>query len=181
MWPQYILDAFASIPPGSTQESDYYAPYDALLNYLFPPPDGFLISPQHREPDMNDSVDLTVIYLVMLKRHVVFFLEVKPSGHITHAGSRARADRQVRQRYLDVFESSAPVLHSLSALGTRLCFYTFDRATRVILPPPIQRDPELVNDTAPPTRWSLDLLSPDGEDRARSTAQDVRRIAAALG
>lgn len=179
-WPQYILNCFSSVPDVPTQESDYYGPYDALLNYLFPPSEGFMINPQHKEPNRRDSVDMTVVYLVQRDRHVVFFLEIKVADDINHISTRARADEQVRQRYTDVFEAAAPVLHSASALGTRLCFYRLDSETGRITPAPNERDPGRVTDVAPRSWWCHDILEPHGEQRLLSVAEQVRAAAASI-
>ena len=179
-WPQYILNCFATVPDASAQESDYYGPYDALLNYLFPPSEGYMVSPQHKEPNRYDSVDMTIVYLIQRRRHVVFFLEIKVGGDIDHISARAKADEQVRQRYAEVFESAAPTLHGASALGTRLCFYRLDRESREITPAPNEGNPRYVVDTAPRDRWCHDIMEPAGEQELLSVASEVKRLAGAL-
>jgi hypothetical protein len=179
-WPDIILRVFASVPRDSTRESDYYAPYNALLGYLFPLSEGYIVSPQHVEPDNRDAIDMTLLYLIELKRYVVFFLEIKPAGHIKHMSTRASADAQMRQRYRRLFESSAPTLHGASALGTQLCFYEFDHATRRIRPASIAEDPERMTDTAPAEWWDTDVLTEEGEGRLRSVALEVKSIASSL-
>jgi len=179
-WPQYIFNCFSSIPNIPTQESDYYGPYDALLNYLFPPAEGFMVSPQHKEPNKHDSVDMTIVYLIQRNRHVVFFLEIKMGSSIDHISTRAKADEQMRQRYADVFESAAPVLHGASALGTKLCFYKLDLGTGQITPAPNERDFRRVTDIAPRSWWCYDILEPDGERKLESVAQEVKLVAAAI-
>ena len=137
-----------------------------------------MINPQHKEPNKYDSVDMTIVYLIQRNRHVVFFLEIKLGSCINHISTRAEADSQMRQRYLNVFESAAPVLHGASALGTRLCFYNLDVKTRRIIPVAKGHDPEFISDVAPKDWWCYDILEAEGEQKMLSIAREVRLIAA---
>ena len=179
-WPKYIQNAFDSVPFNSTQESDYYGPYNVLLGYLFPPSEGYIVDPQHKEPNRKEEVDMTIVYLVEKCKHVVFFVEIKPSGHYNRLSDRALADAQIRQRYKKVFESAAPVLHGASALGTKLCFYEFDSQTRRVRPPSVPDDSDLIVDIAPQSRWAHDLFRDDGEIMLRSIASKVRDLSEKL-
>jgi hypothetical protein len=179
-WPAAILEGFASIPVTSTRESDYYAPYNGLLNHLFPISEDYLVSPQHIEPDDRDAIDMAVLYMVERHRKVVFFLEIKPATHIMHMSTRAMADTQMRRRYKKLFEDSIPILHGVSALGTRLCFYELDRDTRRVRPPSIAEDPECITDTAPAGRWDTDILTQEGEERIKAVVDSAKSIASSL-
>ncbi|KAF8453490.1 hypothetical protein BGX38DRAFT_1090537, partial [Terfezia claveryi] len=57
------------------------------------------------------------------------------------------------------------VLYGLSAIGSKLCVYTWTKETGRILPKQIPIDPEYTIDTAPRRRWDLDVLSTEGEER----------------
>jgi hypothetical protein len=58
-----------------------------------------------------------------------------------------------------------PTLHGVSSFGTRLSFYEYDLATRVIQPTKIVRsDPSLTTDVAPVSRWDSDVLQQEGAD-----------------
>ena len=139
------------------------------------------MDPQHKEPNRKEEVDMTIVYLVEKSRRVVFFVEIKPAEHYNRTSDRALADAQMRQRYRKVFESAARVLHGASALGTRMCFYEFDAATRRIYPPSILDSSDVVVDVAPQSRWSLDMLTEGGETALRSVASEVHALAEELG
>jgi hypothetical protein len=68
-----------------------------------------------------------------------------------------------------------PTLHAVSALGTRLCFYSVNlqETDLVIMPQAIPRDPIKVTDTAPAGRWALDVLEPAGEVRFREVIKET--------
>ena len=70
----------------------------------------------------------------------------------------------------------------MSALGTRLCFYTLDTRNEDadIVPISIQRHPTRVNDTAPETRWTYDILEPAGEQKFREMVEGIKVKCAAL-
>ncbi|KIJ13352.1 hypothetical protein PAXINDRAFT_117401 [Paxillus involutus ATCC 200175] len=54
-------------------------------------------------------------------------------------------------------------LYGISALGTKLCVYTYDSVAGTLEPDSIERDPRRVRDRVPAARWNLDVMTPDGE------------------
>ena len=62
-------------------------------------------------------------------------------------------------------------LNGVSAFGTHLAFYTYDKQTR-ILPSHISPDPERETDTAPLDRWDCDILEDDGSQRFQDLVAD---------
>lgn len=79
---------------------------------------------------------------------------------------------------------SLKTLYVVSALGTKLCFYSLDtkddRAD--IVPKIILSDPHgtLLIDSAPADRWNYDILEPDGEHRLRQVVEEIMDGCAAL-
>jgi hypothetical protein len=76
-------------------------------------------------------------------------------------------------------------LHRISALGTRLCFYSFDKKLESTTPPlrltTIPRNEAYVNDIVPVDRWDTDILSDDGYNRFMKVCDHVRALAVAEG
>jgi hypothetical protein len=68
--------------------------------------------------------------------------------------------------------SPLPVLHAVSAFGTRLCFYKMCR-DQPIEPRFIPVRPELRFDTSttPQERWDCDILEDEGEMRFKSVVE----------
>jgi len=177
-WPRKIIDAFATVR--LHKESSYYGPYNMLLSDLFPSDQGFMVCPQHQVESRNDAIDLAMTYLVEKDAHVVFFMEVKVPGHLSNPSTREAADGQMRQRYTELFAGVGYVLHAVSAMGTKLCFYKVSPPDGKIEPGAIGPSLEYVTDVAPASRWRHDLLEPEGESWLRDVANEVTKISLRL-
>jgi hypothetical protein len=123
--PPHIVDAFEFIPvgglDGTKHETMLYGPITALLVYLFPPSDSYVLTPPWKKPPELFSIDFAAVFVVELARHPVFFLEVKAAGHFFSAYGRALADDQMRARFKDLVGNLAiPTLYGVSLLGPHL-------------------------------------------------------------
>ena len=175
-WDEYTLAQFESaLPQGEYDESEYYGPYNGLLNDLFPKNEHYMVVPQYKRPAHLTSVDFTTIFLVRRHNHPVFFLEIKPAGHIHHAHPRALADKQMRERFEDLGDHvEIPILYGVSAIGTKLCFYKYTKETGDLEPELIPSSTSRVIDTAPIDRWDVDVLMPHGERLLRTIVDHVK-------
>jgi hypothetical protein len=72
-----------------------------------------------------------------------------------------------------------PVLHGVSAFGTKLCFYSITKAG-LVLPESIPASPQYVIDTAPVDRWNYDILADEGEAELRRIVQAITTECAQL-
>jgi len=161
-WPAYVSNTFEAIPGGVNGATDNY-----------------MISPQFKRPPEGCSIGFTTVFIVQRAFHPVFFLEIKPPGDYTHRSSRAAADDQMRTRFFDLADVvELPVIHGVSALGTRLCFYSYTRDDNVLDPPRIPPDVERMNDVAPAARWNFDILSDEGVARMTHVANEVKAMVA---
>ena len=81
-------------------------------------------------------------------------------------------------KLLKMFSARCPlkVLHAISAMGTKLCFYSMDTEVNdaEILPIAIPRHPTRVNNCAPAERWSCDVLELEGERRLREVVDYIK-------
>ena len=198
MLPAIIRAEFEYVNPATTQENDYYGAYNILLFHAFPVSDGFVIHPQvqvrhyvmyplraNRVSQVvpafsrRDALDFVVYFRVELHRIPVFFVEVKTAVTIMHTSARAGADDQIRDRLRQLFDQSLSELRGISALGTRLCFYTLDKSLESITPIAIPRNEAYVNDTAPADRWDVDILTDDGYNRFMEVCNEVKALATA--
>jgi len=178
VWDNYILEQFqTAVPGGEHDESRYYGPYCTLLHQLFPAPEHFMLVPQYKRPEQSKAVDFTTIFIVRHKCHPCFFLEIKALGHLEKPSDRQAADDQMRERYGKLFdEVEISALYGMSAIGTRVCLYEWDRETRKIEPPAIPKDCNYTMDTAPIDRWNLDILSVEGEKCLRAVVARVKTM-----
>jgi len=182
MLPETITEVFElARQPGETDESQYYGPYNVLLNYFFPHEERYVVVPQYKRPIELRSVDFTTIFLVKHKAHPVFFVEVKSSSGLRLLSNRKDAHLEMRERFMHLFEDIAiGTLYGASAMGTKICIYKLEmmsrRLTRTIIP----SDPELVTDTVPMNRWNIDLLTSEGEEQFREIVQRVKKMSTEL-
>ncbi|KAI0029630.1 hypothetical protein K488DRAFT_55995, partial [Vararia minispora EC-137] len=104
-------------------------------------------------------------------QYPVLVLEIKPPHHLLLISTREVADRLIRRRLVDLSECSLlPVLYGISAMGTKLCFYELEKASRRMSPRRIFSDPRLITDVAPKVRWDCNVLEASGEQRLRILA-----------
>jgi len=166
---------------GETDESQYYGPYNVLLNYFFPYEEKYVVVPQYKRPAQLRSVDFTTIFLVRHKAHPVFFVVVKSSSGLRNLSSRKEADLQMRERFDTLFEDVViGTLYGVSTMGTKICIYKLDRTSRRLTPTIIPSHPELVTDTVPINRWNIDILTPEGEEQFREIVQRVKKTSTEL-
>lgn len=162
MWPQKVIDRF-NLVPQNPRENDFYAPYNKLLNFVFPVDSDFTVAPQsYPIPQSRDSVDFVIEYMVLLDNIPVFILEIKEPSKIKLLSARQEADIQIRRRLRDLrYECTLDKLYGVSAFGTKICFYNINK-NNIIEPYIIQQDPEYLIDTAPKERWNTDILTTSG-------------------
>lgn len=176
-WPDFIT---LFVNKFTTEESDYYGPFNALLNHLFPASEYYQIAPQFKR--VAGSIDITIIYPITRRRVPVLFIELKTYVAYDTDSARKGADDQMRDRVLDFTAGNIPIptLYGLSALGTRICVYEYTTATGTLTPPRIVPHPEIVTVTAPKERWNLDILEPQGEARLKEVVGHIKAMVADL-
>lgn len=69
--------------------------------------------------------------------------------------------------------------HAVSAIGTRLCFYSAE-AGHTITPPRIVGDHRFITDTAPLRRWDCDVLEAEGAARLKVVVHEIHQAYAQL-
>ncbi|KAF8576929.1 hypothetical protein K439DRAFT_1365961, partial [Ramaria rubella] len=162
-----------------------YAPYNALLNHVFPVDEDFTVSPQYGCPTVGENGILTGgeglvdtgTYVIELHQHPVFCLEVKCGGNLFNDSTRELADYQMRARVRSLRrELIVPKLHGISAMAKTFAVYEYDNASSIVTPRPVRRDDIVMNDTAPIEHWQYDILEPQGEQRFRAIVADVKAM-----
>jgi hypothetical protein len=178
-WPEFITTQFNLVNRFTTDESEYYGPFNTLLITLFPPTENFQVAPQliHFE----DSIDFMVIFVIMKGKVPVFFINVKAHVALDHASLRKEADDQMRDRFL-YFAGHVPLpkLYGICALGTRFSVYEYHSDNRRLTPTRILPDLDFVSDFAPRERWNYDVMTPEGEAKFKQIVREIKEMAAAL-
>ncbi|KIM72899.1 hypothetical protein PILCRDRAFT_81537 [Piloderma croceum F 1598] len=186
MLPQPILNQFARIPLNTTIENKYYGVFNKILDRTFnATSDTFTIQPQYPLPQAQTygvpSIDFVVTYVVAMDEKPIFFLEIKPPGHVGDISSRIAADDQMRVRFRSLYDlTPLPTLHGISAMGPRLAFYCLTKATGNIEPEYVERSRSRITDVVPANRWDSDITTAVGYGRFMQIVNDVRGMVEAL-
>lgn len=171
-WPPDIFNAFAPAQEEEdAKESDYYAPYNTLLGALFPPADHFMVVIAYEDPSYPTP------FAVRRHGHPVFFIVIQPPGHLKNPAKLADADRQMRREIERLStELTIPTLYGVSAIGTKICVYTYDSESGMITPDAIQQDAGRGDDKALADRWDVDVMEPEGEQRILEVVNRVKEM-----
>lgn len=85
----------------------------------------------------------------------------------------------MRTRFFELVDVvDLPVIHGVSAIGTRLCLYSYQRDNNALTPPRVPPDAVFMNDIALAARWDTDLLSEEGVERLTEIAAAVKTMVA---
>ena len=174
-WPPKITRRFSTVP-ANARENDYYAPYNKLLYTLFPADSDYTVAPQsYSLLDSRNSVDFIIEFEVRLEDKPVLFLQIKEPRKIAFKSAREEADNQMRKRMGDL-AAVCPLdtLYGLSAFGTQLSFYTYDKQTR-ILPTRIPAHQDMETDAAPLNRWDCNILEDEGAQLLQDLVAEIKR------
>lgn len=177
-WDCKILEQFELFDRLTTDETELYGPFNTLLTHLFPFTENFQVVPQSKGPITPGSIELTTIYIIRKGKCPVFFVEMKPFVHLDEMGTRAKADKQMRESFESMVETSLviPKLYGVSAMGTQFSVYEYRKESGTLNPQLIERDPKRMNDIAPKKRWKYDLLDESGERRLRELVDEVKAM-----
>ncbi|KAH9012883.1 hypothetical protein EDB84DRAFT_1534531 [Lactarius hengduanensis] len=175
-WSSKVTKRFSAVPVNA-REDDYYAPYNKLLNSLFPPDSDYTVAPRsYTVLNSHKSVDFNIGFEVLLEDKPVLFLEIEEPRRIALMSAREEVDDQMRKRMRDLAPACPlEILNGVSAFGTRLSFYTYDKQTRVIIPARISLHPHMETDTAPLDRWDYNLLEDEGAERFQNLVSEIKR------
>jgi len=123
-------------------------------------------------------VDFTVFYIFMKRRVPALFIDIRTFLALNHGPSRAAADSQMRERFLDFCSGSLPQskLIGISAMGTRFAVYEYTPQDRHLVPSCIMPHPDIVTDTAPKERWNYDIMEAAGEAKFRAIVAEIKTM-----
>ncbi|KAF8969619.1 hypothetical protein BDZ97DRAFT_1653537, partial [Flammula alnicola] len=165
-----------------TDASAYYGPWKKLLHYLFPLDSGYEVIPQYKRPSqMNGNIDFVALFTIKVVHEPVFFLTIHPPAAFDVASKREEADIHIRDCYGYYMEGvRVPVLHGVSALGTKLSFYRCEADTKEWTPHNVPHEDEYVTDIAPQERWNADVLEEEGARKLQAIVDNVKAMSAQI-
>ena len=126
-YPQYILTKAAELDnDNEIIESKYYPLYDKILNYWFPPTEGYDVSPQWSIPDSRKTVDFSITFVIEHHQQPLLLVEIKPPSDFKLDSGRDAAVIQIIQRLDEIGPNNqhADRLYAISAIGKkwRACY-----------------------------------------------------------
>ena len=126
MWPSKILALFDAVDWQSSDPSELYGPYNALLDFCFPWELGWSVALSYT----ISGKEANPVFIASCNRRPALCLIVKPASHSHQSESRAAADEDI-QRALGALSPApcAPILHGLVAYGSQVSHYTLHTAT----------------------------------------------------
>jgi hypothetical protein len=85
----------------------------------------------------------------------------------------------MRRRFRDLRQILIiPHLYGISAFGTRLAFYEYDKTKLTLTPEQIHAHGSLLTDAAPANRWDCDILQPQGVKKFKDVVEKVKEMCA---
>ena len=142
----------------TTVETNWYAPYNTLLQHVFKYVDGFGVAPQYSLYESRESIDFTTIYIVQRNQHPVFILEIKPHPNLIDISRCISADVRICQCFDKLWcHIVIPWLHVVLTMGTTFATYKLDKPSKcVTLAEILSTDKDTIQDLAPQSWWKLD-------------------------
>ena len=104
MWPVKVQRQFeiAQAAGNDALENVLHAPYNKLLNTLFPVDTDFTVIPNFQEISLTKGGDYLVTFEIFLENRPVFVLELKREKDFSVKSKRTAADDQLRGRLGDL-------------------------------------------------------------------------------
>ncbi len=169
-----VMKRFSTIPP-YPHENDFLGPYNKLLHTVFPANSDYTVIPRsYSFSDSHGSANAVFEFEVLFKDKPVFFLQIKGPQSFTVISAREKADEHMRKRTKDLAPNCPlDTLHGVSAFGTRLSLYSYDKQTRII-PKRVLPDRERETDCAPQSRWDCDILEDEGGQRFQDIVAEIK-------
>jgi hypothetical protein len=121
-YPPYILNKAAELnDDDETIETKFYPLYDKILNYWFPPTEGYDVSPQWTIPGSRRTDDFTIAFVIEHHQRLLLLVEIKPPSDFQVDSGRGVAILQVIQRLDEIGPTNqhADRLYAISAIGKR--------------------------------------------------------------
>ncbi|KAL4253898.1 hypothetical protein ABKN59_004211 [Abortiporus biennis] len=177
--PSKIIPMFTKVPLNAV-ETEFHGSYNTLLGMVFPPDSDFTVIP-HFTPCSAESAHDRVSFKVTFKDQPVLILELKHPSNLRYASKRRLADHQSRDLIVQLNEDHCPlpVLHVISAMGTKLCFYSKHQDAHCIQPSYISTCP-YETDTAPVERWNYDIREEEGLQKFITIIREIKQGCADL-
>ncbi|KAK0230086.1 hypothetical protein IW262DRAFT_1336364 [Armillaria fumosa] len=177
-YPQYILTKAAELnDDNETVEANFYPLYDKILNYWFPPTEGFDVCPQWVIPDTRKAVDFAIAFVIELHHHPLLLVEVKPPSDFHVDSGRDSAIIQIIQHLDTIGPTNQQLdrLYAISAIGKRwrACYALKGTSSKRGQPVSYVAEANSLR-SADPQCWNPDIASDASYDALESIVQTIK-------
>ncbi|KAJ3042811.1 hypothetical protein HDV00_006632 [Rhizophlyctis rosea] len=181
-------------PRNTNHQNHLLTAYTSLLHDLFPKSENYVIGPQPfptvANPPCNSTPYLLVTKLISQPLHdstdwqdtllPIFLLHAHPPSHFHSSLHRESADAQMRTLFRsDMVQEAAGRtggFEGVCCMGGKVCFYSFDAGTRVLVPVEVgERGFGQVRECPPRGWWEWDLLEGEGWEKFWGVVEGVKR------
>ena len=178
-WDYKLRSEFEDVANNSTDESEWYGPWDTAIHRLFKDQEGFQVAPQHLNKQFRGKPEWTIFYLIKAGSIPVCVFEIKPYRHLKGPQKRIDAYYQVagRLRELLVDEHPIPTMYGVSVIGERFLIMTINTTTGMITPALAPDGPEVpLSAIAPLHYWRNQVLKRLGVKRLNEMVTNVKYL-----
>ena len=163
MWPPKLLALFDAVDWESSEDSELYGPYNALLDFCFPWEQGWSIVQQQRPCTKGTDTDVSTVFVVTFQKVPTLVVEIKPARQVHSATSRKAANERMRTVLPGFLPAAqAPTLHGFSVFGAQLRHYVLNTSTGELTSCIDSADTQRSAGGDQAHAWSLDLFSQGG-------------------
>ncbi|KAH9022710.1 hypothetical protein EDB84DRAFT_1245638, partial [Lactarius hengduanensis] len=108
----------------------------------------------------------------------VLFVRIKPPTHLPSISAHKDAENQVRTRFVQLAHLvRMPKFYGVNrAIGRRLSYYTYERATGAVEPAALADSTSSVVDTASIERWYSNIMQEEGRARFLAAIKEIRQM-----
>ena len=126
-WSEIIMRSFFIAGASTaTSEKPFYGPWNRVLNTVFHPDTIFEIVLQFHPVTARETVDFVVLLVVCVNSTPVFVIDHPQTSDLPRSVKKLTS--RLRQCFLDIHrDMKIPVLHAVSAFGTKIAFYQYDK------------------------------------------------------
>lgn len=120
-YPQYILDKSAEFnDDNETIQMEFYPLYNKILNYWFPPTEGYDVSPHWPVP--GKIVDFIIAFVVEYRQQPLLLVEIMPPSDFQFKSGRNAALSQAIQHLDEIGPNNQHTdrLYAISAIGEKV-------------------------------------------------------------
>jgi len=121
-YPQYILTKAAELNDDNEMiEQKFFSLYDKILNYWFPPTEGYDVCPQWPVPNAASMEDFAIPFVIEHHQHPLLLLVIKPPSDFGFQSGRNGAVLKAFNFLDDIGPNNqhADRLYAISAIGKR--------------------------------------------------------------